>query len=176
LDKKIMDLVKEKSGVRLDIGCGRNKQHNYVGLDKANLPGVDIVWDVEVFPWPIDDECVLDAICSHLIEHIKPWLTLDFFNEIWRIMRPHGQLVIQAPFGVNHYFVQDPTHCNPVNEATFQYLDPRYQLWKIYEPKPWIIHKGFPVWQSDGVIECLMEKGSVEDVEKGFVQGVHCNE
>jgi|PlaIllAssembly_1097288.scaffolds.fasta_scaffold28824_2 SAM-dependent methyltransferase len=145
-------------GFRLDIGCGGNKQKNFVGMDKRPLEGVDIVHDLEVFPYPIGDGEVLDIVGSHIIEHIKPWLMIDFMNELWRILRVGGNLILSAPYGVGFPYVQDPTHCNPVNEATFQYFDPNFPLYGIYQPKPWKLAKGFPVWQDGGIIEVLMEK------------------
>lgn len=69
----IDELVKERSGIRLDVGCGGNKQSpDWVGIDARALPGVDIVHDLMQFPWPLPDECVSVAIASHLIEHISP--------------------------------------------------------------------------------------------------------
>ena len=37
----MLDLASH-SGIRLDIGCGANKQPNFVGIDLRPLPGVDI--------------------------------------------------------------------------------------------------------------------------------------
>jgi SAM-dependent methyltransferase len=70
---EITELLQSKSGIRLDIGCGGAKQSGFVGLDARPLEGVDIVWDVCKFPWPLPDECVLTAISSHLVEHIPPF-------------------------------------------------------------------------------------------------------
>ena len=61
----IKQLLKDSSGIRLDIGCGANKQPNFVGIDMLPLKGVDIVWDLETTPWPLPDECVLTAVASH---------------------------------------------------------------------------------------------------------------
>jgi hypothetical protein len=72
MNKDIDKLVKEKSGIRLDIGCGQNKQPGFVGIDYTAYPGVDIVWNVEQFPWPLKDESVLAAVSSHLVEHLNP--------------------------------------------------------------------------------------------------------
>ena len=152
-----MKLSKFK-GIRLDIGCGENKQPNFVGMDKRRLKGVDIVHDLEKFPYPIDNESCIVIVGSHIIEHIKPWLMIDFMNELWRIMKPDGQLALSMPYGVSHGFVQDPTHCNPCNETTFQYFCPDYPLYQIYKPKPWKIISGFPVWQAHGNMEILMVK------------------
>lgn len=66
-------LLQSKSGIRLDIGGGGNPQPGFVNMDARSLPGVDVVWDVTKFPWPLPDECVLTAISSHLVEHIPPF-------------------------------------------------------------------------------------------------------
>ena len=144
--------------IKLDIGCGRNKQEGFIGMDKADVPGVDIHHDVEVFPWPVLNETVRVAVASHLIEHIKPWLSIDFMNEVWRVLIPGGTFCAATPYAGSFGFWQDPTHCNGWNEATFQYFDPTYPLWQIYQPKPWKILKGFPVWQANGNLEVIMEK------------------
>ena len=143
---------------RLDIGCGGNKQDGFIGIDKRALPGVDIVHDLEVFPWPIPLNSCSIAIASHVVEHIKPWLMLDFMNEVWRILEPGGQFCISVPYAGSHGFWQDPTHCNGCNEATWQYFDPTYPLYGIYKPKPWRIKKGFPVYQVQGNMEVIFTK------------------
>jgi len=161
------EVLKEKGGIRLDIGCGENKQKEFVGLDKRELPGVDIVHDLEVFPYPLPDECCLTIVGSHIIEHIKPWLTVQFFDELWRIMKTGGQLVLSTPYAGSRGYFQDPTHCNAFNQATFQYFDPRYPLYDVYKPNPWKIEKGFPVWQSNGNLEVIMEKiKSADNIER----------
>lgn len=158
LNAKIEKLIKEKGGILLDLGCGENKQRGFLGIDKRSLPGVDLVWNLEVFPYPLPDNCCLSIIGSHIVEHIKPWLMIDFMNELWRIMKPGGQLALVHPYGVNSLFVQDPTHCNACNEATWQYFDPEYPLHKIYSPFPWEIQKGFPVWNVSGIMEVVFRK------------------
>ena len=144
-------------GILLDIGCGENKvDKRFTGMDKRDLPGVDIVHDLEVFPWPLEDETCLTVVASHIIEHIKPWLMLDFMNEIWRVLLDKGQLALSFPYGTSPGFIQDPTHCNPCNEATWQYFDPRFPLYGIYKPKPYhILHSA---WQDNGNMEVLLEK------------------
>ena len=152
-----------KKGIMLDIGCGGNKQPNFTGLDRRELPGVDIVHDLEVFPYPLEDESCLTIVGSHIVEHIKPWLMLNFMDELWRLLIQDGQLALSMPYGVSAGFVQDPTHCNPCSEATWTYFDPNYPLYQIYKPKPWKIMPGFPVWQSQGNLEVVMSKREVTE-------------
>jgi hypothetical protein len=158
LPKKVQAIIEEKGGILLNLGCGVNPVDRFVNLDLRSLPGVDVVHDMEEFPWPFPDDCCITITASHVFEHIKPWFTVDWMNEIWRITKVGGQLAISAPYGVNHRYVQDPTHCNPINEYTWQYFDPRFPLWGVYEPKPWHIDKKFPTYAPDGDIEVLLEK------------------
>lgn len=160
-------LIREKGGICLDIGCGDDKQKNFIGLDKRPLPGADIVHDLEVFPYPLPDECCLTIVGSHIIEHIKPWLTIDFFNELWRILKPKGQLALATPYAGSPPYWQDPTHCNGFTEVTFQYFDPDYPMYAIYHPRPWKIAKGYPVWQTTGILEVLLEKRPMEVKDGG---------
>ena len=161
-----MSIIADKAGICLDIGCGGNKQPNFVGMDRRPLPGVDIVHDLEVFPYPLPDDCGLTIVGSHIIEHIKPWLTIDFLNELWRIMKVGGRLAIATPYAGSPGYWQDPTHCNGCNAATFQYFDPRFPLYDIYFPSPWKLEPGFPVWQVGGNMEVLMAKINKEEGER----------
>jgi len=72
MNTKLEQLLKKNSGIKLDIGCGDNKQPGFVGMDYRDLPGVDIVHNVELFPWPLPDESVILSMCSHLVEHLDP--------------------------------------------------------------------------------------------------------
>lgn len=157
----IADLLKEKGGIRLDVGCGEAKQPGFIGLDKRPLDGVDIIHDVETFPWPLPDGCVIIAVCSHLVEHIKPWLFIQFMDELWRVMKPDGEAAFSLPHGSSQGFLQDPTHCNPFNETTWAYFDPEEPntgglLWQIYKPRPWRVkHLS---WSPSANIEVVLAK------------------
>lgn len=166
--QEIRRLLKEAGGIRLDIGCGDNKQKTFVGLDKRKLEGVDIVHDLEVFPYPLPDGCCLVIIGSHIVEHIKPWLMLQFMDELWRIMKVGGQLAMSMPYAGSPGYWQDPTHCNGCNQATWQYFDPIKPLYDIYKPKPWKLEKGFPTWQVTGNMEVIMDKMTEADGMKAY--------
>lgn len=131
---KVRRLLESKQSVSLDIGCGPFKQDGFIGLDKRKLPGVDIVCDVEKFPWPLPDSCASTVLLSHFLEHVKPWVFLDLMAELHRVCRDGAQVMAAGPYSVEFRFVQDPTHCRPINEATFCYFDNRHPLWKVYEP------------------------------------------
>ena len=151
--------------IKLDIACGANKQEGFTGIDIRDLPGVDIVHDLEKFPWPILDNSVIIAVASHFLEHVKPWYSIQLLDEIWRVLCVGGTFAAAMPYPGSRGFWQDPTHCNGWNEVTFQYFDAKYPLYQIYKPKPWLIKPGFPVWQVQGNLEVIMEKIEFKEEE-----------
>jgi len=147
-------LLKEKSGIKLDIGCGGQKfAPDWVGMDAAELPGVDVVHNLLDIPYPFPDESVSTAIMSHVLEHI-PKVSVIYkdgklttitpllmvMDEIWRIMKPDGSIAIAVPHGMSGGFMQDPTHASQINESMWYYFDPLAldgYLYKYCRPKPW---------------------------------------
>lgn len=125
-------------------------------MDKRAVDGVDLVHDLEIVPYPLPDACCKVILASHILEHIKPWLTLQVMDELWRIMRPEGQLLVALPYAGSFGYYQDPTHCNPWNEATPTYFDPDYPLYQVYEPRPWKILQND--WLSNGNMEIRFAK------------------
>lgn len=163
ISKELKKLLDSKKGIRLDVGCGAAKQEGFVGIDIRELPGVDIVHDLEEFPFPLPDDSVNFAVASHVLEHINPakGIFLNFMNEMWRIMQVNAEFMISVPYAGSPGFWQDPTHVNGINDTTFRYFDPldeptNGQLYKIYQPKPWKIK--FQAYQHHGNLEVVLIK------------------
>ncbi len=106
---------------KLEIACGQNKPEGYFGIDIADTPQTDLVYDLENFPWPIPDNSVDEAACSHYIEHTKD--IIKFMEEVYRILKPGGKILIRAPYYNSVRGWQDPTHTRLISEATFLYYN-----------------------------------------------------
>jgi len=143
----------------LDVGARDRKESNFTGIDYRQREGVDIVHDLESFPYPFANDSCLTIKAAHVVEHIKPWLVFPWFNEMWRLLVPNGQLAVSAPFANSQGFFSDPTHITYINEATFQHLDPTYPMYKQHEPKPWKIE--YASWQWGGNIEAILKKRDI---------------
>jgi hypothetical protein len=162
--------ITQYSGIQLDIACGANKQAGFVGMDIQEFPGVDIVHDLMVKPWPLPDGCVLRAMASHIVEHI-PKVAIDggktrfpfveFFDEVWRVCRVGGELMVAAPHGYSPGYLQDPTHAAPISEATFMYFTPEHPFYQFYKPKPW--KAKYLSWSPAGNIEVVLIKLEASD-------------
>jgi hypothetical protein len=136
-------------------------------MDIQRLPGVDLVHDLNVHPWPIDTYSVEEAKAWHIVEHIPPVCVtekgtrrpfMEFMDECWRVLQVGARIDIQCPYGSSDGFVHDPTHCNPVDEITFLYFDPAYEQYEWYQPKPWKIVQ--LVWVREGNVAVVLEKRS----------------
>ena len=148
-------LFKVKAGIKLDLGCGENKQSGYVGMDVRKVPGVDIVHDVQKVPYPIPNNSCHTILMSHLWEHIEPRYRIKVMNELWRVAKPEGQLLISSPYYLSFGATQDPTHYTCPNEATFTYFDPSQPMYVIYKPKPWkLVRNNYVI---TGNMEVVME-------------------
>lgn len=160
---ELAQLLKEKAGIRLDIGCGANKQLGFVGMDKRELPGVDIVHDWNEYPWPLPDGICTTVLASHVVEHVNPadGGFLRWMDELWRICQVEGEVAISTPHGYSMGYLQDPTHCNPCCEATWGYFTPAHPFWTIYRPKPWRIK--MLTWDPTRNIEVVLVKQKEED-------------
>ncbi len=69
---KLKNYIPDYHAIKLDIGCGASKNDGFVGIDYEQYGDVDIIHNVEQFPWPLPDSCVMLAVASHLVEHINP--------------------------------------------------------------------------------------------------------
>jgi len=72
----------------------------YVGLDMRPGPGVDLVGDVEALPQA--DASVGTVLALETFEHVRHFWR--GFDEIRRVLRPDGALLIASPF---HFHIHD---------------------------------------------------------------------
>ncbi|MEM2956117.1 MAG: methyltransferase domain-containing protein [Candidatus Pacearchaeota archaeon] len=104
----------------LNIGCGTDIRKGYINLDIVKLPGVDVVWDIEKFPYPFKDNTFDEIFCSHVLEHVSDLVKV--MEEIWRISKPHARIKIIVPNFSGYYAFVDPTHKRFFTYSTFDYF------------------------------------------------------
>lgn len=107
---------------RLNVGCGHDIRQGWLNLDVAPLPGVDLVHDLERFPWPFEDGAFDEIVLIHVLEHLSD--TVKAMNELYRIAAPGGKVTIRVPYWNSPDSISDPTHKALFNEHTFEFFDP----------------------------------------------------
>lgn len=179
MNKKIKKTIEKQKVSKVDIGCGAAKAGpDWFGMDYRKLPGVDLVQDLEKFPWNIPSETFNVALSSHVVEHINPaqGIFIKFMNQAWRILKPGGEFIIGAPYATSIGMFRDPTHCNFINEETWSYFSPtdkfyNGQLYSIYAPLPWEIK--INTWHANGNIEVVLKKLEIKpeyNVDKEYLR------
>lgn len=106
--------------MKLNLGCGRNPMTGFVNLDRAALPGVDVVHDLEQLPLPFDDDTFDEIVGVDLIEHIAG--ALGLMEELWRIAAPGALCTFALPYGSSDDAWEDPTHVRPYFLGSWAYF------------------------------------------------------
>jgi len=97
-----------KPGKILDVGCGSNKKEGAVGIDRVKLPGVDVVHNIDQFPWPFESGTFDGIIMSQVVEHVEN--VLKTMEEVHRVGRPGCVVKIYTPHFSSFNSWTDPTH------------------------------------------------------------------
>lgn len=104
----------------LDVGCGDRKLPGAVGIDRLGLPSVDIVHDLNIFPWPVEDASYDLVFANHFLEHMTDVLLT--LGEVHRILKPGGRFVMQVPYFRSVDAFSDPTHVHFFTASTLDYV------------------------------------------------------
>jgi SAM-dependent methyltransferase len=142
------------TNLKLDLGCGKNKQPGYLGVDRRKFEGVDAVTDLTgIGKWEFDrdfivthfgedywtsgnntlpDSCVEAAHCSHFLEHLNHNSAspqrVRFMNELYRVLIPGGTATVITPHWASNRAYGDFTHADkPVSEMFYYYVSKEWR-------------------------------------------------
>lgn len=105
--------------VKVEIGCGKTKARGYIGIDRYQLEGVDIVADVNQ-GLPFEDDSVDVIYACHSLEHME---NLPFMmGEIFRVCKNKAIVQILAPYSKTSLDEANYYHKIPFNEDTFRFF------------------------------------------------------
>lgn len=107
-DSRQFDLVSRARGRVLDVGCGSAKARGAVGIDISPETDADIVHDLNVFPYPLDDSSFDEVLMQDVLEHVRE--PVRVVEELHRILRPGGRLALRTPHFSSALAYGDPTH------------------------------------------------------------------
>ena len=113
---------------KLNVGCGNDIRQGYVNLDVSPLPGVDVVHNLEIFPWPFEDNSFDEIILQNVLEHLSD--TIQVIEEVWRILKHKGKVIITVPYWNCWQSIADPTHKTYFHQYSFIFFDPKTKTGK----------------------------------------------
>lgn len=105
---------------RLNIGCGTSAIPGHINLDSIKLPGVDVVHDLNKYPWPFKKDEIDEVYASHVLEHLDD--IVRCMAEINRVCKKNAKVVIRVPHFSCGVSYRDPTHKRLFSYFTFDYF------------------------------------------------------
>ena len=109
-----------KNKMKINLGCGDKYLKGYVNCDYSKNVRTDKFFDLNKFPYPLKsnyaDEILMDNVLEHLDDMVK------VMEELYRILKNKGKLIIIVPYGKSDGAMQDPTHKQFFTEKTMDYF------------------------------------------------------
>jgi SAM-dependent methyltransferase len=158
--------------VILNLGCGKTKIPSSIGVDRVLIPGyVDVVHDLNLLPYPFQDDYADEIHFYHVIEHLdNPLVKIE---EIHRILKPDGILYLRAPHFSSEGAFTDITHKRPFSVFSFDiFVEGSYH--SFYTEKRFKILKKeikyFGMYPNEGIYEKYIHVNSCPLVLRPFVK------
>lgn len=124
----------------LNLGAGNRIASGSVNHDLCrHRPEIDVAHDLNVIPWPWEDESFDSMIACSVFEHLEIDL-IQAMDECWRILRPMCHLHIKLPHWNHDNGYADPTHRWRYSVRAMDVFDPESKLGKelsFYTERKW---------------------------------------
>ena len=159
----------------LHLGCGQ-KGHAFptpdveeitLDADASNKP--DIVCCLGRDTIPLPDDSIDGALAVHVLEHIgrvgetSEWF--QFWEELYRVLKPEGKLEFVAPWWESVWAWADPSHVRPLSPEAFYFLRQANYLIPDAPISPYHIRCDFvpsgPIIKIAGAVPAIIEAPSM---------------
>lgn len=154
-----------QNGLRVNLGCGVRRIEGWVNVDQEAHAGPDMLFDIGQGAWPLEDNSVIEANASHVLEYLPTESFRRFFQELYRVSRDGAVLHIRVPSPTHDWFWADPEHIRPVLPDTIQMLNKDHcRAWMVLgdSKTPLAIY-----WNVDFVMDkCVVTLDSQFDAER----------
>lgn len=117
---------------KLNLGCGRNYLKGYTNLDISPDVGADVISDIEQ-GLPFRSNTFDEVLCENVLTQIRlPDTFIEVMNELWRITKPDGSILIRVPNAKDICSWQDPMDCRRFTDQTFTYMEMGHRRYEQY--------------------------------------------
>ena len=119
--------------MKLNLGCGNKLLDGFVNVDKFDYYNCDVVHDLELFPYPFENDSVNHILLSHVLEHIgqDPEIFNNILLEFYRICKNDALIDIFVPHPRHDDFISDPTHVRPITVLGLSLYDKKQnEIWQ----------------------------------------------
>jgi hypothetical protein len=110
---------------KLNMGCGFKKLNDHWNVDLEKKCNPDQVVDLEVTPWPYEDNFFERITADNILEHLgqSPRQFTNIMKEMYRVSQDQAEWYICVPHHRCDLHWDDYTHVRTLTEKTFRMFD-----------------------------------------------------
>lgn len=146
----------------LHLGCGRKRGERFgyedaelVTLDAEASNEPDLVCVLGNEPIPLPDDSVDVAVAIHVLEHIGRQGETDrwfyFWEDLYRVMKPGGQLHFVSPLWTSVWCWADPQHVRALSPQAFVFFNQAHYRIPGSAISPYRIRCDFELGEFQGI-------------------------
>ena len=169
--KRTQDFLANLSQQNLcvNLGCGYQPMKDWINVDQARGPEIQVVWDLRR-GLPFQDDSCAAIFSEHLIEHVTREDADHLLAECYRVLANGGVLRLSTPdagrflrsYAGDQKFLRDPAF----GELPGTPMDRVNQMMREYGQHQW-------VYDAESLMILLKKSGFTSVVEQNFGQSVH---
>lgn len=114
----------------LDFGCGRRRYPGAIGVDLNPDSAADVLADLDRPPYPFAANSFDLIWCDGILEHLTDLVRV--MEELHRLARPGGRVVITTPYFSSVDAFTDPTHRHYFAARSFDYFTGDFPEYGFY--------------------------------------------
>lgn len=156
----------------LNIGCGKTRIPGSIGVDQEKIGNfVDVVHDLDVVPYPFQDNFADEIHFYHVLEHLND--PIRKMEELHRILKHDGILHVRVPHFSSMGAFTDLTHKRPFGFLSFNCfeIDDYHHFYTTATFR--ILHreiKYFGLYPNNGIYEKFIHQNQCAWYAKPFVR------
>lgn len=106
--------------IKINLWCWLKYIEWYTNCDYSNKVKLDKQFDLNVFPYPFEDNYADEILLDNVLEHLDN--VMGVMEELHRILKDWGVARIYVPYAKSDWAFQDITHKNFFTENSFNYF------------------------------------------------------
>lgn len=148
---------------KLNLGCGKDIKKGFINLDCEKLEGVDVIHDLNKFPYPFKNNTFKEIHGFNILEHLEN--TIKVMEEIHRIGNKGCKVIIRVPSFNSYLAYADPTHKKFFTYNSFNYFREGDMLGSYYtkvrfkiKERRWIFDEGKTIGKINKPVSKVINK------------------
>lgn len=93
-------------------------------MDKVPGESVDVVWDLNVTPWPLEGDSFDEVHAYDVFEHLDDMIAV--MEEVHRVSKSMAVVRVRVPFMAGSFTWTDITHRRGFGYRSFKYFSPDF--------------------------------------------------